>query len=81
VRERERENYLSYTKQKHKEYCFSISGLTGSDVSVLRFGIQIEFLKQTIKEHKPSMHSFNVAIADCSYMFCLPHITIIRLYT
>ena len=27
------------------------------------------------------MHSFNVATVDCSYMFRLSHITIIRLYT
>jgi hypothetical protein len=37
----------------------------------LSYGILLVFLKYTIKEYNLSMHKFNVAVVDCSYMFQL----------
>jgi len=31
--------------------------------------IAVAFLKYIVKEHSPSMHTFNVATADCTYFF------------
>jgi len=45
------------------------------DVSSLRVKVwhSFVFLKYTIKEYNPSIHNFNVAIADCSYSFGYHH--------
>jgi hypothetical protein len=40
-------------------------------IALLMCGIPVVFLKHVINEYNPSMHSFNVAIVECCYMFRL----------